>query len=201
VFVANPRGDRPQASFDALLLRRGFYPRSTGLGDTGENVDGAGTRDEVRAGLDASLLHLGCGVTVDGGLELAGGDVLGATEIAAGPPAATGGLAVLPPTPTGAEPTGAEALTEALLAARFADVVRFRDAVPADVASIVHLVLHAELVDGRCSPATAVARVRSWLADPHRPVPGHLPPWLETRAGDPDLVDPAYQDALVHHGV
>ncbi|MGY1673074.1 hypothetical protein [Geodermatophilus sp. SYSU D00710] len=196
VFVANPRGDRRQASLDALLLRRSFYPRSTGLGDTGENVDGAGTRDEVRARLDASLLHLGCGVTVDGGLELAGGDELGATEIAAGPPAATGGLAVLPPTPT-----GAEALTEALLAARFADVVRFRDAVPADVASIVQLALHAELVDGWCSPATAVARVRSWLADPRRPVPGYLPPWLEMRAGDPDLADPAYHDALLHHGL
>ena len=196
VFVANPRGDRQQATMDALLLRRSFYPRSTGLGETVENVDGAGTPDEVRARLDASLLNLGCGITADGGLELAGAGVLDATVIAEEPPATSGGLAVLPPTPA-----GGEALTEALLASRFADVIRFRDAVPDDVASIVSLVLHAELVDARCAPATAVARVRSWLADPHRSVPGHLPPWLETRAGDPDLADPAYRDALVHHGV
>ena len=97
VFVANPRGDRRGASMEALLLRRTFYPRSTGLGDTGENASAAGTPDEVRGRLDASLLHLGCGVTADGGLELAGPAVLERAEIEDGQPAATGGLAMLPP--------------------------------------------------------------------------------------------------------
>lgn len=96
VFIANPRGDRRQASMDALLLRRTFYPQSTGLGDTGENTSGPGTPDEVPARLGASLLHLGCGVTADGGLELAGSAVLEPSEITAGPSATAGGLAVLP---------------------------------------------------------------------------------------------------------
>jgi hypothetical protein len=196
VFVANPRGDRKQASMNALLLRRTFYPRSTGLGDTGENASGMGTPDEVRTRLGASLLHLGCGVTADGGLELAGPAVLAPAEIAAGPPAATGGLAVLPPAAD-----GAAALTDAMLASRFAGVIRFRDAVPDDVASIVHLLLHSRLVDARSDPASAVAAVCSWLANPGRRLPDYLPSWLQARAGDPDLADPAYRDALVYHGV
>jgi hypothetical protein len=194
VFVANPRGDRQQASMDAMVLRRRFYPGSTGLGRTVEDVRGAGTADEVRARLDASLLHLGCGVTADGGLELAGSDVLERDPIAAGPAAATGGLAVLPP--VGA---GARELTDALLETRFTGVIRLRGTVPDDVASIVHLVLHAELVDVRRDPADAVAAVRRWLTDPHRTPPEYLPPWLEARAGDPDLA--GFRDALVHHGI
>lgn len=196
VFVANPRRDRQQASMDALLLRRTFYPRSTGLGETVENVDGDGTSDEVRARLDASMLHLGCGVTADGGLELAGPAVLEPARIGAGPPATAGGLAVLPPAAT-----GAAALTDALLASRFAGVVRFRDTIPNDVASLVYLVLHAQLVDSGSDPASAVAAVRSWLADPHRTPPDYLPTWLEARARDPDLADPPYRDALIYHGV
>jgi hypothetical protein len=196
VFVANPRGDRQQASMDALILRRSFYPGSAGLGRTVENVDGVGTLDEVRARLDASLLHLACGMTADGGLELSGSDVLEPAQITDGPTVTTSGLAVLPPAAA-----GAEALTEALLASRFVSVIRFRDAVPDDVASIVHLVLHAELVDARRDPVDAVAAVRRWLADPHRTLPGYLPPWLETMASAPDLADPAYQDALIHHGI
>ena len=87
MFVANPRGDRRQASTDALLLRRSFYPRSTGLGGIVENVDGDGTPEEDLNRLDASMLHLGCGVTADGGLELAGPAVLERAQIAAGPEA------------------------------------------------------------------------------------------------------------------
>ena len=195
VFVANPRGDRRHASMDALLLRRTFYPGSTGLGDTGETTSGPGTPDEVRARLGASLLHLGCGVTVDGGLELAGSAVLEPSEITAGPSATAGGLAVLPST------DGAAELTDALLARRFVGVVRFRGAVPDDVVSIIHLLLHARLVDAGEEPAAAVAAVRRWLADPDRSAPEYLPSWLEDRARDHELADPAYREALVHHGV
>ena len=195
VFVANPRGDRRHASMDALLLRRTFYPRSTGLGDTGENTSGLGTPDEVRARLGASLLHLGCGVTADGGLELAGSAVLEPLEITAGPSATAGGLAVLP------SAGGVAALTDALLATQFAGVVRFRGAVPDDVVSIIHLLLHARLADAGEEPAVAVAAVRRWLADPDRSPSEYLPPWLEARASVPDLADPAYREALVHHGV
>jgi hypothetical protein len=193
VFVANPRGDRRGASMEALLLRRTFYPRSTGLGDTGENASAAGTPDEVRGRLDASLLHLGCGVTADGGLELAGPAVLERAEIEDGPPAATGGLAMLPPA------DGAAALADALLATRCTGVVRFRDAVPDDVAAIVYFLLHDRLVDAGDDPAEAVAAVRRWLADPGRTPPDLLPPWLTARAGEPDLA--TYRDAVVLHGV
>lgn len=196
VFVANPRGDRQQASMDALLLRRTFYPRSTGLGETVENVDGDGTPDEVGTRLDASMLHLGCGVTADGSLELAGPAVLGPAEIAAGSPVALGGLAVLPPAAT-----GTTALTEALLASRFTGVVRFRDTLPDEVASLVYLVLHSQLIDAGSDPASAVAAVRSWLADPHRTAPDYLPTWLAATASDPHLAESDYRDALVYHGL
>ena len=193
VFLTNPRGDRKPATLDALQLRRAYCPLSVGLGETGESSTGPGTPDDVRSRLDASLLHLGCGITEDGGLELAGSAVLDAAEIAAGPPAAMGGLAVLPPTPT-----GAAALTDALLTARFAGVIGFRKSVPDDVSSVIYLQLHAELVDSGRTPAAAVAAVRRWLADPHRTPPEHLPPWLAATAADPGLADPA---VLVHHGV
>jgi hypothetical protein len=196
VFVANPRGDRTQASVDALFLRRTFYPRSTGLGDTGENTSGPGTPDEVRARLGASLLHLGCGITAEGGLELAGPAVLERADIAHGSPATTGGLAVLPAA------AGTAALADALLAAGFAGVVRFRDpTIPDDVASIIHFALHDRLVDGYRDPAGTVTAVRRWLADLDRTAPDGLPPWLESRAADPDLADPAYRSALRYDGV
>ncbi len=193
VFVANPRGDRDQATFDAMALRRSFYPRSTGLGRTAENCHGAATPDEVRAGLDASMLHLGCGVTADGGLELAGSAVLTRADIVAARPAAGGGLAVLPPTAT-----GAAELTEALIAAGYVDVIGFRDPVPGPVASLMYVLLHAQLVDRGRDPAGAVGAVRGWMADPHRSPPVYLPPACAAVAEDPD---PVHRDALIHHGV
>ena len=196
VVVANPRGDRKQATLDALVLRGAVYPRSTGLGETAEHVDGAGTPDDVRARLDASMLHLGCGVTPDGGLELAGPGVLTPTEIAVAPQAAAGGLAILPPSSD-----GTPALTDALLTSRFTGVVRLRADVPDDVASILYLVLHMLLVDGDRHPAEAVAAVHRWLADTNRAAPDHLPPWLEALATSADLADPAYRSVLVHHGM
>jgi hypothetical protein len=195
LFVANPRGDRKDTSTEASLLRRRFYPGSTVLGEPCENVAGPGTPAEVRARLDASMIHLGCGITACGGMELAGPAELTADEIADGPAAATGGLAVLPWAP------GAETLADALLASRCAGVIRFRTAVPDDVAVIVHVALHAELVDAGRDPAAAVAAVRRWLADAERVPPDALPVWLAERAKDPEWADPAVRDALVYHGV
>lgn len=79
VFVANPRGDREFATFEAMTLRRIFHPNSIGLGRTVEQVHGAGTPADVLAhlpgpaGPGAGLLHLGCALRSTGapGLELA----------------------------------------------------------------------------------------------------------------------------------
>lgn len=192
VFVANPRGDRKQATLDALTLRRMFHRRSIGLGQTAENVDGAGTPDDVRARLDASLLHLGCGVSADGALELAGPAVLEPAEIAAGGPASAGGIAVLPPTAA-----GAAELTEALLASGFVGVIGFRAPVPDPIASLIYFLLHAQLVDEGRDPASAVTAVRRWMADPHRVVPADVPAWWV--ATDSELAE--HLGALVHHGL
>ena len=189
VFVGNPRRDRQQSGADAMVLRRTFYPQSTGLGDTVEHSDGAGNPEDVAARLDASMLHLGCGITADGDLQLAGSAVLTVGEIAAHPPTDQGGLAILPP--TGA---GAPALVDALLAAGFRSVIAFRDELPPAVASLLYFLLHARLVDAGQAPADAVADVRRWLADPARELPDHLPPWYASTVP----VDPA---VLVHYGV
>lgn len=196
VFVANPRGDRPNATMDVLRLRRTFFARSTGLGQLAENPDGTGNADEVRAHLDASLLHLGCGITPDGGLELADSTVLDAARIAACNPAAAGGVAVLPPTAN-----GSTALANALLTTRFVSVIGFRAPVADRVATLVYIVLYAQLVDEGRDPASAVRAVREWMADPQREPPIHLPPGYDDLAAAPELADPQHWSALVHYGV
>lgn len=95
VFVANPRGDRDLASFEAMTLRRIFHPHSIGLGRTIEQVHGRGTPADVLAhlpgpaGPGAGLLHLGCALRTTGspGLELAEPQ---ARDTAGGGPAANG---------------------------------------------------------------------------------------------------------------
>ena len=121
VFLANPRGDREQATFDALLLRRAFYPRSVGLGRLVEDIEGAGTPDEVLAHLDASVLHLGCGIDSSGALELAGPAELTPQDIAAHADEgrAAGGVAILPPIRE-----GFPGLADALLTAGFTECDR-----------------------------------------------------------------------------
>ncbi|MCU7730046.1 hypothetical protein ODJ79_40565 [Actinoplanes sp. KI2] len=187
VFVANPRHDRDRATMDALRLRRTFYPRSIGLGHTVEDVTGPGTPEDVRAHLNASLLHLGCGMTSAGALELAGPAELSAADIAAGP-RTPGGVAVLPPS---AE--GAAALADALMTRGYTAVIGFAAPVPDEVGSIVHWLLHAAMADDSLDPAAAVARVRSWLRDPDRD-PFDLPP------ADLKLVDPVHAEALFCQG-
>jgi hypothetical protein len=196
VFVANPRGDRQQATVDALMLRRTFYPASTGLGETVENTHGAGTAAELRKNLGASLLHLGCAITPDGGVELAGSDVFAAAEIAGGDPPAACGLAVL--APTAKPPT---ALIDALLASRFVGVIAFRNEVPDRLASLMYFLLHRQLVDERLDPAAAVAEVRRWMADPDRQPAPDLPGLYDGAATASELADPAHWGALIHHGV
>ncbi|MEV6349151.1 hypothetical protein [Actinoplanes sp. NPDC051851] len=197
VFVANPRRDRDGATVDALRLRRAFHPRSTGLGTTVEQCDGAGTPAEVAARLDASLLHLGCGVTPSGDLELAGPALLTAAEIAGtAAPAGPGGVAILPPDPGALTGLGA-----ALLARGYAAVIGFTAPLPERVASLVYWMLHAALVDDGVGPAGAVAAARAWLADPERAVPGLLAAEYASVTADLDLRDPAYARALVCHGL
>lgn len=195
VFVAGPRGDREFAEADAMRLRRAFFPRAVGLGRPGGHFESVGTSDELRARLDASLLHLGCGVTPDGGLELAEGTVLTPSEIAAGPPAATGGLAVLPPA---AE--GTQELAEALLATRFTGVIGFRAPVPDHMAALLYFLLYSYLIGRSNDAVTAVAAVHRWLADPRRTPPEGMPARLYD-AAKADLDDGAFRDALIHHGL
>jgi hypothetical protein len=92
-------------------------------------------------------------------------------------------------------------LTKALLASRFIGVIGFRDPVPDQVASLMYLLLHAQMVDEGRDPASAVKAVRSWMADPHRKPPDYLPAWCEVMAADPGMADPAYWGALVYRGV
>lgn len=72
VFIVNPRGDREWASAEAMVLRRMFHPRSTGLGRLVEQVDGAARPDRLLAHLPgrdtpgSGLLHVDCGLVGDG---------------------------------------------------------------------------------------------------------------------------------------
>ena len=136
--MANPRGDREPVSYETMMLRRTFYPRSTGLGRTVEDAAGAGTPEEVRNSLGASVLHLGCGVTPAGALELSGPAELGPDAIAATTVRPGGGLAILPPLPAGPAP-----LVDALLAAGFTAVVGWQRPVPERVAALMLFLLHA----------------------------------------------------------
>ncbi len=164
VFVVNPRGDQGSAPFDVMLIRRTFYPRSTGLGQLVEGSDGAGTSDQVRAHLDASMLHLACGITAGGRLELAGSDEL---EFIKGATSA-GGLVILPPGKF-------LPIADVLLAAGFSGVIGWSGPVPAPVAALALFLLHTELVDHGRTPVHAVREVNRWLRDPHRVAPAHLP--------------------------
>ncbi|GID65577.1 hypothetical protein Acy02nite_34580 [Actinoplanes cyaneus] len=211
VFVANPRGDRENATMDALRLRRAFHPRSTGLGVTIEQTDGDATPDRVAAHLNASLLHLGCGVTATGDLELAGGALLTPAAIAKSATAESaaapgpGGVAILPPRPGGVailppDPVALSSLADALLTGGFTSVIGFAGAVPDRVASLVYWMLHAALVDDGHEPAEAVAAVRAWLRDTGRKPPELLAAEYRSITATVDLSDPAHADALECHG-
>lgn len=186
VFVANPRGDREAAAMEVMLLRRSFYPRSTGFGRLVENADGAGGPAEVAARLDASVLHLDCGITPDGELELADGAVLAP----AGPAGGRGGLAILPP-------GYLEPAAGLLLAAGFSGVVGWRRPVPRDVAALMLFVLHAQLAERGRTAAEAVREVRRWLRGPE---PAMLPSLLAGYAGRLDETAGRYGSALVYLG-
>jgi hypothetical protein len=191
VFVADPRGELDSASIEAMLLRRTFYPRSTGLGRTIENIDAVGTPKDVLAHLDASMLYLGCGTGPSGALLLAGGELTPA-EIGAhaAPGRTSGGVAVL-----STSGRGFVALADALLDAGFLAVVGWRRAVTGPLAATAMFLLHAEMVDRAQEPAAAVRAVREWIRDPERRLPPYAPAGLSTDA------DPACEGALVHRGV
>ena len=191
VFVTNPRGDREAASVDALLLRRSFYPRSTGLGQLIENAAGAGTADQVRAALGASLLHLACGLTDAGALELADSAELDLAGLdPSGPGAPHGGLVILPP---GAFLPAADLL----LAAGFSGVVGWRHPVAEPTASLMLYLLHAELAETGRGPAAAVREVSRWV---RRPDPGALPRLLARSVERPELMLEEDWSALIYRG-
>ena len=193
VFLANPRGDRTATAADVMLLRRSFYARSRGLGQLIEDADGAGTADEVRGVLDCSLLHLACGVTPTGALELADGTELDLATLSApatGRTASSGsaGVAILPP-------GYLHPLADGLLALGFDDVIGWRRSVPEPIATLMLFLLHAELVDHGRSPAAAVARVRRWPHDPERET------WTQLPTGYAERLEqsvPQNWTALVH---
>ncbi|GAA3294952.1 MULTISPECIES: hypothetical protein [Dactylosporangium] len=193
VFVADPRGERglEWVSGETVLLRRLLYPRSIGLGNAVEYVDGTGTADEVRAHLGASMLFLGCGVSPPAVLRLAGPTELDLTGVAG---AACGGLAILPPLAT-----GFPAVSDALLAAGFSGVVGWRRPVPAPVATAMLFLLHLRLVDGGLPPPVAVRAVRVHLrgADA-RPAPVLPEHHVATLAGG---LAWGHADSLVYRGL
>lgn len=186
VFVANPRGDRESATVDALLLRRSFYPSSTGLGRLVENTDGTGTADQVQAAFDSSLLQLGCGLGAGGVLELADGTELDLTTLGN----VRGGLVILPP---GVFLPAADRL----LAAGCTGVIGWRRAVSAETAALMLFVLHTELAETGRNPAAAVRAVRGWAGHPDV---DRLPVLLAGFARRAELLRDEDWSALVYRG-
>ncbi|MFI1195443.1 CHAT domain-containing protein [Micromonospora sp. NPDC020750] len=195
VLVVDPRGGHEEACLVRLCRR--LYPRAVVLGRADGGSDGPGTPEEVRRRLDASMLHLTCGVSAAGALELAGPADLGPAAITGRTTRAAteGGLVVLPPTGDGSVP-----LAEAFLAAGFTGVVGWTRPVPRPVATLMLAVLHTGLVRGGLRPAAAVRAVRRWLASPDRTTPAGLAPAPMDVTG-PALADPAYRSAMVYHGI
>jgi hypothetical protein len=187
VFLANPLGDRDVATMEVLAIRRLLYPRSVGLGRTGEPGERSGTPDDVLEHLHASLLHLHAGTDRDA-LLLADG-TLSAQRIRAHG-GAPGGLVVLPAGTTG--------LALAFLAAGAHGVVVAQWPVPPAALATLMFTLHHALVDRRLPPAMALHEVRRWAADPDRVPPPDLPGYLH--ASGTDLADPAVWAAFRHYG-
>ncbi|WP_194913358.1 hypothetical protein [Catenulispora rubra] len=186
VFVANPRGDRMPAAVETMLLRRSFYPHSVGLGGLIEAADGAGTAKEVRARLEASVLHLACGVTEAGALELADSAELDLTEVEA----KRGGVVILPP-------EHFQPLADILLTAGFTGVIGWRRPVSEDFAAVAYFLLHTELADVGRAPAAAVRAVRKQLREPDLDA---LPPLLASRFEARADADGEQWSALVYRG-
>lgn len=155
VFVANPRGDRMATAVETMLLRRSFYPYSVGLGGLIEAADGTGTAKEVRDRLEASVLHLACGVTEAGALELADSSELDLSGVEV----KRGGLVILPP-------DHYQPLADILLNAGFTGVIGWRRPVSGDFAAVAYFLLHTELADVGRAPAAAVRAVRKQLREP-----------------------------------
>ncbi|WP_405095141.1 hypothetical protein [Micromonospora sp. NBC_01412] len=195
VLVVDPRGGHDEASLVRLCRR--LYPRAVVLGRADGGSDGPGTPEEVRRRLDASMLHLTCGVSAIGALELAGPADLDPAAITGRTTrtATEGGLVVLPPAGDGSVP-----LAEAFLAAGFTGVVGWTRPVPRPVATLMLAVLHTGLVRGGLRPAAAVRSVRRWLASPDRRTPAGLAPAPMDVTG-PALADPVYRSAMLYHGI
>ncbi|MFY1634763.1 hypothetical protein ACN27F_16045 [Solwaraspora sp. WMMB335] len=214
VFVANPRGDRDTASYETMVLRRVFHPRSIGLGRTVEQVNGPGTPTEVLAylpgptGPGIGLLQLDCGVRAGWppALALAEDPASGDSwldverilaQAAAGDDHATGGLVILPPD---VDRSVRIAVTDVLLRAGVAGVIGWEWPVPRSVAALMTFVLHAKLTDEAVPPAEAVWRLQRWMSDPVRVAPRDLPANLVPVLRDGRLGEPACWAAVGYAG-
>jgi len=209
VFVANPLGDRDAATVEVMALRRILYPRSTGLGRTVEQVDGAGTPADVLAhlpgpaGPGAAVLDLGCTLRAEGvpALELAGPAALDVDAVAAHAVDRTGdgGLVVLP-ADSAVHHGRWVSFADGLIAAGMTGVVGWLRPVPQPVAAVMRFLLHTGIADEGLEPAAAVHAVRAWMRDPGRIVPAHLPAGYAAAVRDVDLADVHLWSALCHRG-
>ncbi|WP_326561241.1 hypothetical protein [Micromonospora sp. NBC_01796] len=218
VFLVNPMGDDSRAAYAVLTLRRLLYPRSTGLGRTGDSGDRPGTADTVAAVLPnrdstgVSMLHLACRAVLAGPpsgpwWELAGrqpGDpptTLPASLLLRHPSASrTGGLVILYVDSTDTLGEGYDiALTPptVLLAAGATGVVGsgWVGGYPAHPALVV--MVHHFLADQRMSPTDAVASAHRWMLDPRR----QIPPYLKSSISvDADLTDVVHWATFRYQG-
>ncbi|MBE1491931.1 hypothetical protein [Plantactinospora soyae] len=197
VFLVNPLGDDGATAYAVLALRRVLYPRSTGLGRTGDPQDRPGTADSVvetlsrgaRTGTGVSMLQLHCrGVLTAPPAgpwwELAGprpGEPTTTLPMGRLPrrPASegTGGLVTLCLDSTdllGAEYDIAFTPATALIAAGATGVAGsgWLGGPPGHRA--LPPMFHHFLTDRRMSPVDALHAAYRWLLDPDRKVPPQL---------------------------
>lgn len=186
VFIANPRGDRVWAMVETMVIRRSCYPNSVGFGQLAENANGPGRANEVIAALGASLLHIDCGITASGSLELADGTELDLTTVTV----EHGGLVILPP-------ERFLPLADVLLAAGYTGVIGWRHPVPEATAALATYVLHTELTDRGRTPAEAVRETHRWY---HNPDKDMLPSLLTGYAAQISEIKQADWMSLTHRG-
>ncbi|MGI5152347.1 CHAT domain-containing protein [Plantactinospora sp. CA-294935] len=204
VFLVNPLGHDGAAAYATLAVRRLLYPRSSGLGHTGDPADRPATPDGLcetlsRASAGPSMVHLACRAVLAAPptgpwFELAGAEpgqppeALPAGRLLrhpAGKP--TGGLVTASLDGTDLLGEGYDiALTPAtaLIASGAAGVAGSGwTGGPAGHPALLAMVHHF-LADRGMAPAEAVHAGYRWLLDPDRVPPPHLAPVLPGPVGE-----------------
>ena len=217
VFVADPTGGYPGATFQTLALRGFFYPRSRGYGLTGEPGDPAGTPEQVLEhipgppGPGASLLQFSChgvssGTPMASHLALAGKlDVRRILQRAYSGRdlAAPGGLVVLAACVSDMTPGDydeALTLSTTFLAAGSASVVGSRWDVSGLVTPVLMFMFHYFLQREGMAPADALQATQDWMLDPGRAVPPEMPSVIRRGMTTHDCADIAAWAAFTHQG-